>query len=80
MSRCWFMLMVLCCFLPTQAPADEKADKDVHPQNLYTLDLRDFNKPDPYVQEVKRIAVGKLPWGIAFSRRRPGSPGRRPGP
>jgi NAD-dependent dihydropyrimidine dehydrogenase PreA subunit len=26
-------------------------------RHIYCLDLRDFNKPDPYVQEVKRIAA-----------------------
>src|SRR4051812_22142003 len=33
-------------------PAGEVPDRHV-----YCLDLRDFNRPDPYVQEVRRIAA-----------------------
>jgi ferredoxin len=30
---------------------------DVPDRHIYCLDLRDFNKPDPYIEEVRRIAA-----------------------
>jgi NAD-dependent dihydropyrimidine dehydrogenase PreA subunit len=46
---------------PTDAAAEKPqaigAAGTIPDRHVYCLDLRDFNKPDPYVQEVRRIAA-----------------------
>src|SRR5881275_2907020 len=42
---------------PAEQPAAIGAAGTIPDRHIYTLDLRYFNKPDPYVQEVKRIAA-----------------------
>jgi Pyruvate/2-oxoacid:ferredoxin oxidoreductase delta subunit len=41
---------------PAERPDAIGAAGTIPDRHIYCLDLRDFNKPDPYVQEVKRIA------------------------
>ena len=42
---------------PAEKPAAIGAAGAVPDRHIYCLDLRDFNKPDPYVGEVRRIAA-----------------------
>ena len=42
---------------PTDRPAAIGAAGEIPDRHIYCLDLRDFNRADPYVAEVKRIAA-----------------------
>jgi hypothetical protein len=41
---------------PTEKPATIGATGDIPDRHIYTLDLRDANKPDAFITEVKRVA------------------------
>lgn len=42
---------------PVEQPAAIGASGDIPDRRIYCLDLRDFNKPEPYIEEINRIAA-----------------------